>query len=114
MNDRLRILEMVKDGKVTPEEGARLLDELDRVPRPTGVNIRVTIQHPSGRKSQFALPVGVADVILTLIPEDTRQRLSSRGVNLEAILRAVQSGEAQGRVVDIRDPSGATVEVVVE
>ncbi|MBI2248176.1 MAG: DUF4097 family beta strand repeat protein [Armatimonadetes bacterium] len=116
MNERLRILEMVKDGKITPEEGARLLDELDRAraPRTSGANLRVSIRHPSGRKSQFAVPVAVADAILTLIPDEMRSRLQARGVNLEQLVRAIQSGEAQGRIVDIHDPSGASVEVVVE
>lgn len=114
MNERLRILEMVKEGKVTPEEGARLLEELDRSPRSSGASLRVLIRNPSGRKAQFALPVAVADAILTLIPDAMRTRLQARGIDLEQLVRAVQSGEARGRIVDIHDPSGASVEVIVE
>ncbi len=114
MNDRLRILEMVKEGKVTPEEGARLLDELDRAPRGPARLVRVRIQSPNGQKMQFSLPVTVAGSILGLVPESARERLRDRGVNLDEILRAVQEGDASGPLVDIKDPNGASVEVVVE
>jgi len=114
MNERLRVLEMVREGKITPEEGARLLDELDRAPRGPVRLLRVRIQNPGGQKVQFSLPVTVAGFILGLVPESARERLRERGVDLGEILRAVQQGDASGPLVDIKDPSGASVEVTVE
>lgn len=114
MNERLRILEMVKEGKITPEEGARLLDELDRAPRGPARLIRVRVESPNGQKMQFSLPVTLASSLVGLVPADARERLRQRGVDLDQVLRAVQEGAAPGPVVDIRDPNGASVEVVVE
>lgn len=114
MNERLRILEMVKEGKVTPEEGARLLEELDRAPRGPAPTLRVSIRSPSGQKAQFSVPLSVADSVLSLIPESARKKLEARGINLDELVRAIRVGEASGQIVDIKEPSGASVEVVVE
>lgn len=114
MNDRLRILEMVKDGKVTPEEAARLLDELDRAPRPAGRTLRVRIRRAGGQSVQFTVPVSVAGTVLTLIPEATRAKLEQRGIDLTELVRAVQDGDATGELVNIREPGGNLIEVTVE
>lgn len=114
MNERRRILEMVKEGKITPEEGERLLDELERAPRGPARLIRVRLESPSGHKMQFSLPVPLASSLVGLVPADARERLRTRGVDLEQVLRAVQEGAAAGPVVDIREPSGASVEIIVE
>ncbi len=114
MNERLRILEMVKDGKVTPEEGARLLDELDRSPRQPARTLRIRIRRAGGQNVQFTVPVTVAGTLVSLIPEDTRARLVQQGVNLAELVRAVQEGEAIGEIVNIREPGGNLIEVTVE
>lgn len=114
MNERLRILEMVKAGKISPEEAARLLDELDRAPRPAGRTLRVRIRGTGGRNAQFTVPVSVAGTIVSLIPEQTRARLERQGTNLTELLRAIQEGDAVGELVNIREPGGTLIEVTVE
>lgn len=112
--EREMVLRMLKEGKVTPEEGARLLEELDRAPRGPARHLRVRIQSPSGQKMQFSIPVTIAGSMLGLLPAAAREKLRERGVNLDELLRAVQEGDVSGPLVDIREPSGASVEVVVE
>jgi transposase-like protein len=114
VNDRLRILEMVKEGKVTPEEAARLLDELDRTPRAAARTLRVRIRRAGGQHVQFTVPVSVAGTVLSLIPEATRAKLGQQGVNLTELVRAVQDGDAFGEIVNIREPGGNLIEVTVE
>ena len=114
MSDRLRILEMVKEGKITPEEGARLLEELERAPRGPSRTLRVRILTPAGQKTQFAIPISVASSVLSLIPPAARASLEARGIRLDDLVRAIQEGEASGPLVDIKEPSGASVEVIVE
>lgn len=114
MNERLRILEMVKEGKITPEEAARLLEELGRPGREPARSLRVRIQSPSGQKLQFAIPLTLAGSVLGLVPAGTLSKLQERGINLDALLRAAQEGTVSGQLVDIREPSGASVEVILE
>ncbi|HET6780886.1 MAG TPA: hypothetical protein VFH67_02195 [bacterium] len=114
MNDRLRILEMVKEGKVTPEEGERLLEELNRAPRGPAPILRVRISSPGGPKVQFTIPVSVAGSVLALIPETARKKLETRGIDLDQLIEAIRTGDAIGQIVDIKEPGGTSVEVTVE
>ncbi len=114
MNDRMRILEMVKEGKITPEEGARLLEALERQPRPSPRTLRVRILSPGGQKVELNLPLTAARTLLSVLPPQARARFEAMGFNLDDVLRAVQDGTASGRIVDIREPGGAEVSVVVE
>lgn len=114
MNDRMRILEMVKEGKITPEEGARLLEVLESQPRAASKTLRLRIQNPGGQKVELNIPLSAAHTVISLLPPRVRARLESMGLNLEQLLRAVQEGTAAGRILDIRDPGGAEVSLVVE
>jgi len=114
MNDRMRILEMVKEGKITPEEGARLLEALERHPRPTPRTLRIRILSPGGQKVELNLPLAAAQTLVSILPPQARARLLGLGLNLEDLIRSVQTGTTAGRIVDIREPSGAEVSVVVE
>ncbi len=115
MEDRLRILEMVRDGKISPEDGVRLLDELDETSsKDTSRTVRVNIRDPGGRKVQFALPARLATSIAGMVPQTLRAKLSEKGINLDELLKAVQQGTARGPVVDVREPGGTIVEVIVE
>ena len=114
-DERLRILEMVRDGKVTPEDGVRLLDEMSEAP--TGDlsrTVKVNIRDPGGRKVQVALPARLATSIGAMVPEKLRAKLNEKGINLDEMLKAVQQGAARGPIVDVRDPGGTIVEVIVE
>lgn len=113
--DRLRILEMVRDGKITPEDGVRLLDELE--PASGGDlsrTVRVNIKDPGGRKIQLALPTRLATSIVRMVPEPLRAKLKDRGISLDELFKAVQQGSTRGPIVDIKDPAGLVVEVTVE
>lgn len=115
MEDRLRILEMVRDGKITPEDGVRLLDEVEAAPAgDLSRTVKVNIKDPGGRKIQVALPARLAGSIAAMIPQSLRVKLNDKGINLDEVLKAVQQGTARGPLVDIREPGGTVVEVLVE
>lgn len=113
--ERLHILEMVRDGKVTPEDGVRLLDEVDEAPtQDLSRTVRVNIRDPAGRKVQLALPARLATSIVGMVPETLRAKLNDKGIHLDELLKAVQQGRTRGPIVDIKDPAGLVVEVIVE
>ena len=115
MSERLRILEMVREGKISPEDGVRLLDELeDRSAGDLSRTVKVHVWSPGGRRIQVALPARLATTIAAMIPDKTRTRLAERGINIDELLKAVQQGTSRGRIVDVREPSGTVVEVIVE
>jgi hypothetical protein len=118
--ERLKILKMIEDGRISPEEGTRLLTALSKgeARRPAEgmgesrwLRIRVT-DLASGRLVVNAnLPVSLVNVGLRMgarfVPE-------MNGAQMDTIGEALRQG-ITGKVMDITDESeGQRIEVYVE
>ncbi|MDT8898242.1 hypothetical protein QYE77_08170 [Thermanaerothrix sp. 4228-RoL] len=126
--ERLRVLELVSQGKISAEEGARLIEALERgetTPPPTAepqtptlrpagprwLRVRITDLHSERTLVNMRLPVSVLEAGL---------RLGARlGPSLTAdqqahILRAVRAGYS-GLILDVRhEEAGERVEILLE
>ncbi len=125
--ERLQILKMLEDGKITVDEAATLLAALEsgvkkeRVALQPGMpgvaqwlRVRVTDQKSGKQKVTVNVPVSLVDVALKVgakfAPE--LEEMDSNVV-MEAI-EAIKSG-AQGKIVEVEDDEGGDrVEVFVE
>jgi len=128
--ERLQILKMLEDGKITVDEAATLLAALESgvkkerailqpgMPGMPGVaqwlRVRVTDQKSGKQKVTVNVPVSLVDVALKVgakfAPE--LEEMDSNVV-MEAI-EAIKSG-AQGKIVEVEDDEGGDrVEVFVE
>jgi len=125
IEERMKILKMIEEGKITAEEGAKLLAALAdsrRTPPPvsaaslTGgsarwLRIRVTDTATGKAKVNVNLPMGLVDVGLKIgarfAPEiDSEQ--------MDAINQALKSG-LSGKIIDVTDEEdGEHVEIFVE
>ena len=122
--ERSRILQMVNQGTVSAEEGARLLSAL-RSPSATPTNtdqavgragmarwfrVRVTDMETGRTKVNVNLPLGLVKVGLRIggcfAPE-------VGDVDWDDIVTAIQEGAA-GKLVEVEDDSGERVEVFVD
>lgn len=76
-DERFTILQMVQDGTITPEEGARLLEAMDRIertavpsppPKPIGPrNVHIKITSADGKDNvDLSLPFGLVDAGLNI------------------------------------------------
>ncbi len=119
--ERLRILQMIQEGKVTAEEGARLLQALGTSGKPSApppprrdprlLRVRITDLGSGKTKVNVNIPMSLVNVGIKL---GARFTPASAGVNYDEIMEAIQSG-ASGKVVDVGDvESGEHVEVWVE
>ncbi|MCJ7513199.1 MAG: hypothetical protein MUO23_09560 [Anaerolineales bacterium] len=118
--ERMKILKMVEEGKITAEEAARLLAGLARSDRRrvTGsqeearwLRVRVTDIETGKQSVNITLPMSLVNVGLRmgarLVPE-------MDGVQMEKIAQAVREG-ATGKIIDIDDlAEGQHVEVYLE
>lgn len=120
--ERMKILKMIDEGKITAEEGAKLLAALSDsaktarakpFPRP-GVNdarwlrVRVTDIATGKTKATVNLPIGLVDVGLNIASK------YAPDVAFEELLSAIQSG-AQGKLIDVYDETdGEHVEIYIE
>lgn len=129
--ERMRILRMVQDGKITAEEAARLLEVLEGIRKPaesTGQGGGASTPFPAGKGPRWfrvhvtdtnsgrtrvnvRLPVSVVSAGIKM---GARFSPEVQGLDSAQIMEFINSGEI-GRVMDIFDEEdGEHVEVFLE
>jgi hypothetical protein len=124
--ERLQILKMVEQGKISAEDGARLLDALSAGERrrsqsssPGGgapgsarwLRVRVTDAHTGRNKVNVTIPMGLVDVGLKM---GARFAPEMEGFDLAQLAELVKSG-ATGKLVEVQDNTdGELVEIFIE
>lgn len=121
--ERMQILKMIEDGKISAGEGAELLRALDQdargaappplrgVSKPRWFRVRVTDIVNGRNKVNVNIPMGLVNVGLKMgarfVPEDD-------SIEFQQIMDAVRSGR-QGKVFDYtNEDEGERVEIFVE
>jgi hypothetical protein len=121
--ERLQILKMIEDGKISAAEGAELLRALSREKTPASVEplkgasnprwfrVRVTDLNSGRNKVNVNIPFGLVNVGLKM---GARFAPEMEGVNFDELMEAVRNGQ-QGKVLDVTDEEGGErVEIFVE
>ncbi|MEX0974688.1 MAG: hypothetical protein WD024_04960 [Bacillota bacterium] len=124
--ERVRILGMVKEGKITPEEGIKLLDALetsteDQMESTQGkakwFRVRITDVKTNRPKVSVNLPIGLVDWALrtgSRVAAFGGADLNGMGINLEELRAAINFG-VRGKIIDVIDEDqGQHVEIIVE
>jgi len=120
--ERLQILKMVESGRISAEEGAKLLAALDQAGAKEGAEqpgsgarrwfrVRVTDMRTGRNKVNVNIPVGLVHVGMRMgakfVPD-------MAGVDFEELIAAIKQG-AQGKVIDVEnEDDGERVEIYVE
>jgi len=106
----MRILNMVKDGQITAEEAARLLEALKSTAAPDGaaaaetararwLRVRVTDRATGKTKVNVNVPIGLLDVGLKM---GAHFAPDMGGMDWSAIQAAIKGG-VHGRIVEVED-----------
>ncbi|MFC1800379.1 hypothetical protein ACFL2Z_05705, partial [Candidatus Eisenbacteria bacterium] len=97
--DRMQILKMLEEGKITSDDAAKLLDamEPDRPAEsaPGGgkrLLIRVTDARTGKKKVNVKIPIALAKIAAKFIPAKSRRQLAEEGVDVDAVLSQVMTG----------------------
>lgn len=123
--EKMQILNMVKDGKVTTEEGIKLLDALDSKVQLSNnsVNIsnkakwlKIKVFDPEEKtKVNVTLPISLITLGVKLAgkfsPEFKEAGLTEN--DMEEIFAAIKNGET-GKIIDVDSEDGTKVEIVIE
>ncbi|MGA2503810.1 MAG: hypothetical protein ABSG01_06935 [Anaerolineales bacterium] len=118
--ERMKILKMIEEGKVSAEEGAKLLAALASANRPTGglsasgakwLRVRVTDAHSGRSKATVQIPISLMEAGMKIgahfAPEID-------GVNMDELMEALRTGMT-GKIIDVTDDEdGEHVEIFVE
>ena len=123
VEERMQILRMIEEGKITAQEGAELLRALDKgvghgdaeplrgASKPRWFRVRVTDLSTGRSKVNVNIPMGLVNVGVKM---GARFAPGVEGVDYESIMEAIRRGQ-QGKVIDITDTEdGERVEIFVE
>jgi hypothetical protein len=119
--ERMKILKMVDEGKISAEEGARLLSALSQgvrterkaAQRSTGagarwLRVRVTDTITGRAKATVNLPMGLVDAGLNIAAQ------YAPGVAFDELMQAINAG-AEGKIIDVVDEEdGEHIEIFIE
>lgn len=123
-SEKLQILTMVKENKITVDEGVRLLDAIEKSNQNMGeipynydakwIKIKV-LDSEDNTKTNITLPVSLLSIGVKLAekfsPEFKASGLTQS--DLDEIFAAIKSG-VTGKIVDIETDKGEKVEVIIE
>ncbi len=125
--ERLRVLQLIQDGKISAEEGIRLLESLDSAAqtgaaKPAGMpvvtgrgarwfRVRVTDTSTGKTRVNVRLPVNVLSAGMKM---GARFSPEVEGLDMNQLMDLIQAG-ATGQVLDVvDDQDGEHVEVFLE
>jgi hypothetical protein len=121
--ERMQILKMIEEGKVSAEDGAKLLAALSAGARregepparsgaePRWFRVRVTDLATGRPKVNVNIPMGLVNVGLKM---GARFAPEVDGLDMTQLMEAIRSGQ-HGKVIDVTDDEGGErVEIFVE
>jgi hypothetical protein len=136
--ETIKVLEMIKEGQITPEEGEKLLSamRLDgasdeqsiKKAKHTMLRVRVDVTDPEMKeqvKVNINVPLALAKKaagLIGLIPNDAKAELSAKGIDLAAIdiaelIGMFEDGLITEELVNVQagdDEKGARVRIYVD
>jgi hypothetical protein len=124
--ERMKILKMIEEGKLSAEEGTKLLAALSgprpptppRAPgmpgmpgTPRWLRIRVTDVRTGRSKASVQIPLALVDAGMKI---GAHYAPEVEGVNMSNVMEAIRSG-VTGKIIDVTDEEdGEHVEIYVE
>ncbi|HKY54950.1 MAG TPA: hypothetical protein VJM08_11620 [Anaerolineales bacterium] len=121
VEERMKILKMIEEGKLSAEEGTKLLSALSErrappprmpgMPGPRWLRIRVTDTRSGRSKASVQIPLALVDAGLKIGAHFAPQ---VEGVDMSNVMEALRSG-VTGKIIDVTDEEdGEHVEIYVE
>ncbi|HWQ72932.1 MAG TPA: hypothetical protein VN370_11525 [Desulfitobacteriaceae bacterium] len=133
-SERLKVLEMIQEGKITAAEGMDLLkaiEESEPEVNSAGLTLanrflRVRVEGEKTPKVNVNIPMNLirsvtklANVAMAFIPPEAKGEINNRGINLELLLneliQELEHGVPNGKLVDVDvdDPREGRMKVEV-
>jgi hypothetical protein len=122
--ERMRILKMLEDGKITADEAAKLLSAVETKAKGivscagegTRKVLHVEIQGEGDEKPKVNVnvPLELIKVGLGLIPKEARNKMEEKGIDLEKLTELIETG-IEGKLVEVEhEKDGGKERITVE
>ncbi len=125
-DERIRILKMVEEKKITPENAAKLIEAMGLKSGPDQMvgskskgkmkffKIRVYEGNLEKPKVNIAIPMGLVKLAWKFLPADAKLALNEQQIDLNDILAAIDD-QTQGKILEVDDAEDKQrVEIVIE
>ena len=115
--ERIKILKMVQEGKISAEEGAELLEAFEETETRTGegnthrekqtsaarsIRIQVTEMDTGNMEVNLALPLKLARLVGSFVPQSERSKIHAKGINIDELLQSIDEG-TRGKILEVED-----------
>jgi len=118
--EKIRIMQMVKDGTLSPEEGLDLIESLGRhhkgesnhCPHGKAKWLYIQVNEEDGKNVNIKVPLSLVKFAGKFIPNEAKKELKEQGIelDLDGILSSLQD-EGEMNLVEINDEDGKTVRI---
>lgn len=108
-DERRRILEMLAEGKVTAAEAEDLLNALyaekdkQQPVRKEAQFLRIRVYEAGKNKVNVNVPLSLAKVAMKFIPDEAKNQMADKNIDLDSIIREIQNGVPAGKLVEVED-----------
>ncbi|OPX32995.1 MAG: hypothetical protein B1H40_01125 [Candidatus Latescibacteria bacterium 4484_181] len=107
--ERMRILKMLEEGKISVDEAAKLIEALEESQsKEEGARkarwLRIRVAEKGKEIAKLNIPLSLFRFGMKFIPPHTRKQMVQKGINPEQVLREVESGEV-GKLVEVEQGS---------
>jgi hypothetical protein len=115
--ERLKILKMLEEKKITSEQAAKLLDVLGE-PSTTGsgkfLRVKVWNMNQEKMKVNVTVPLSLVKWGMKFVPEKAQIKMREENIDMEAVTEAIEK-DLTGKIVEVDDDEkGEHVEVYIE
>ncbi len=117
-DEKLRVLRLLEEKKITADEAERLLAALARADAPAGQNrsikLRVVDKKSGKTRVNITVPMALVRWGMKLAPREAKARIEEHEIDLKMVSEALEKG-LTGKIVDVDDEDkGEHVEVWLE
>ena len=123
MEDRMRILKMLEEKKISAEEAARLLQALEERETPSEPQIvpgrkprwlKLFVKSSDGDQVRITLPWALVKLGLRFMPKEARSALKEQDIDLQDLVRQVEELGMRGEILAVDSSEGDHVKIWIE
>ena len=130
--EKMRILEMLQDGKINAEETEKLLAALGEEESPQSKAVQLKSRNEGGNKQEekkrhlriivnedgkdkvnMSLPLGIAKSLLNFIPQSAKSKIAEKDIDLDALSQTLDDLSEEKEIIRV-DDENETVIIRVE
>ena len=115
--ERVKILNMVQEGKLTVDEATKLISSIETSQEKEEEGkkakwLKINITENGEQKVAINLPISLAKMAMKFIPDNSLQSLSEKNINIDEIFSMITTEKA-GKIVEVTD-GGNNVEISID